>query len=128
MRSAWRWLSADAIRPWNYGSWIFSRDPEFRHKAGRVLDLYEGRWQGQLLEPGDLVVCADEKPSIQARARTHQSEAAKPAAMGNGGGWRPGTCATPASSTAARPELVDRRRAAHQYMSVEPYGNARRVF
>jgi hypothetical protein len=42
--TVWRWLSADAIRPWNYRSWVFPRDPEFREKAGRVLDLYEGRW------------------------------------------------------------------------------------
>ena len=74
----WRWLSADAIRPWNYRSWIFPRDPQFREKAGRILDLYEGRWEGQLLEPGDFVVCADEKPSIQARARKHPTAAAKP--------------------------------------------------
>jgi transposase len=58
----WRWLSEDAIRPWSYRSWIFPRGPQFALKAGRVLDLYEGRWEGQLLEPGDFVVCADEKP------------------------------------------------------------------
>ena len=46
-----------------------------REKAGRILDLYEGRWEGQLLEPGEFVVCADEKPSIQARARKHPSRA-----------------------------------------------------
>ena len=74
----WRWLSEDAIRPWNYRSWIFPRDPRFAEKAGRILDLYEGRWEGQLLEPGDFVVCADEKPSIQARARKHPSQPAQP--------------------------------------------------
>ncbi len=76
--TVWRWLSADAIRPWNYRSWIFPRDPQFKEKAGRILDLYEGRWEGRLLEPGDFVVCADEKPSIQARARKHPSQAARP--------------------------------------------------
>jgi hypothetical protein len=76
--TVWRWLSADAIRPWNYRSWVFPRDPQFRQKAGPILDLYEGRWEGQLLQPGDFVVCADEKPSIQARARTHSSRPAKP--------------------------------------------------
>src|SRR5215212_4179416 len=74
----WRWLTEDAIRPWNYRSWIFPRDPNFAEKAGRILDLYEGRWEGQLLEPGDFVVCADEKPSIQARARKHSSLPAIP--------------------------------------------------
>jgi hypothetical protein len=38
-----------------------------------VLDLYEGRWQGKLLHPGDFVLCADEKPSIQARRRKHEA-------------------------------------------------------
>ena len=67
--TVWRWLAEDAIRPWNYRSWIFPRDPNFAEKAGRILDLYEGRWQGELLDPGDFVICADEKPSIQARTR-----------------------------------------------------------
>jgi hypothetical protein len=55
----WRWLHEDAIRPWNYRSWIFPRDPEFAEKAGRILDLYERRWDGKFLEPGDYVVCCD---------------------------------------------------------------------
>jgi hypothetical protein len=38
--TVWRWLSADAIRPWNYRSWIFPRDPNFAAKAGPILDLY----------------------------------------------------------------------------------------
>jgi hypothetical protein len=66
-----RWLAEDAIRPWQYRSWIFPRDPDFLEKAGRVLDLYAGRWEGKLLEPGDFVICADAKPSIQARRRIH---------------------------------------------------------
>ena len=69
--TVWRWLSEDAIKPWQYRSWIFPRDPQFAAKAGRVLDLYGGRWEGELLHPGDYVVCCDEKPSIQARARRH---------------------------------------------------------
>jgi hypothetical protein len=40
-------------------------------KAGPVLDLYEGLWQGDALSPGDFVLCADEKTSIQARRRCH---------------------------------------------------------
>jgi transposase len=76
--TVWRWLSEDAIRPWSYRSWIFPRDPDFARKAGRNLDLYEGRWEGQLLEPGDFIVCADEKPSIQARARKHPTLGAAP--------------------------------------------------
>jgi hypothetical protein len=40
-----RWLAAEAIKPWQYRSWLFPRDPDFAAKAGRVLDLYEGRWE-----------------------------------------------------------------------------------
>ena len=46
-------MVVDAIRAWNYRSWIFPRDANFAEKAGRILDLYEGSWEGQLLEPGD---------------------------------------------------------------------------
>jgi hypothetical protein len=67
--TVWRWLSADAIRPWSYRSWIFPRDPQFAEKAGRVLDLYQGLWEGKPLGPQDYVISADEKTSIQARRR-----------------------------------------------------------
>jgi len=67
----WRWLSEDAIRPWYHRSWIFPRDPHFAQKAGRVLDLYQGLWQGLPLGPRDFVICADEKTSIQARRRKY---------------------------------------------------------
>ena len=67
--TVWRWLSADAIRPWCYRSWIFPRDPLFAEKAGRILDLYHGIWEGTPLGEKDYVVCCDEKTSIQARAR-----------------------------------------------------------
>jgi len=34
--TVWRWLSADAIRPWQHRSWIFPRDPRFAvRRAGR---------------------------------------------------------------------------------------------
>lgn len=66
-----RWLAEDALKPWQHRSWIFPTDPAFLEKAGPVLDLYQGRWQGKLLHPGEFVICADEKPSIQARRRIH---------------------------------------------------------
>jgi DDE superfamily endonuclease len=68
-----RWLREDAIKPWHYRSWIFPADPDFLAKASVVLDLYQGRFEGRLLHPGELVICADEKPSIQARSRIHPS-------------------------------------------------------
>ena len=68
-----RWLAEDALKPWQHRSWIFPTDPAFLEKAGPVLDLYQGRWEGKLLHPGEFVICADEKPSIQARARMHET-------------------------------------------------------
>ncbi|WP_246281687.1 helix-turn-helix domain-containing protein [Fodinicola acaciae] len=35
-----RWLITDAIKPWQYRSWLFPRDPDFAAKAARVLDRY----------------------------------------------------------------------------------------
>ncbi len=69
----WRWLTADAIQPWRHRSWIFPRDPAFAEKAGRVLDLYAGVWDGVPLTPREYVLSADEKTSIQARLRRHPS-------------------------------------------------------
>jgi len=67
--NVWRWLNADTIRPWCYRSWIRPRDPDFERKAGLVLDLYHGQWQGKPLGSGDYVISAEEKTSIQARLR-----------------------------------------------------------
>ena len=69
--TVWRWLNEDAIRPWRYHSWIFPRDPEFALKAGRILDLYEGIWEGRPLRKDEFVLSTDEKTSIQARNRIH---------------------------------------------------------
>jgi len=69
----WRWLNEDAIKPWQYRSWVFPRDPAFEEKAGRVLDLYQGFWQGRPLSAKEFVISADEKTSIQARCRRQPS-------------------------------------------------------
>ena len=56
-----RWLSADAIKPWQHRSWIFPRDPDFAVKAERVLDLYDRAMEGPSAAPGDeYVISADE--------------------------------------------------------------------
>lgn len=82
--TVWRYLAEDAIRPWAWRSWIFPRDPDFAAKAGRVLDLYERRFEGELLHPGDYVISADEKSQLQALLGRHD-----PVAPGRG---RPGLC------------------------------------
>ncbi len=71
--TVWRWLNEDAIKPWQYRSWIFPRDPNFEEKAGRVLDLYHGIWNHNLLKSNDFVISADEKTSIQVRDRVHDT-------------------------------------------------------
>jgi len=76
--TVWRWLSQDAIRPWCHRTWIFPRDPDFADKAGRILDLYQGVWRGKPLKHDDFVISADEKTSIQARRRIHESTNPRP--------------------------------------------------
>lgn len=60
-----RWLKADQIKPWQFRSWQKPTDPRFLEKAVPILNLYERA--AALAEKGHIVVCADEKPSIQAR-------------------------------------------------------------
>ena len=140
--TVWRWLSEDAIKPWQYRSWIFPRDPNFAAKAGPILDLYAGRWQGELLHPGDFVVCADEKPSIQARRRKHPR---LPATHGVSRGQRveheyerEGALCYLAAWDARRAKVFDRCARkdgivpfdvlVDQFMSQPPYKQAQRVF
>jgi transposase len=66
-----RWLADDVLKPWRYQSWITMRDPDFRAKAARVLDLYQRVWDGKTLGADEYVISSDEKPSIQARCRCH---------------------------------------------------------
>jgi transposase len=66
-----RWLSEDALKPWQCQSWIFITDPNFAVKAQKVLDLYAREWDGKPLGRNDYVISADEKTSIQARCRCH---------------------------------------------------------
>jgi transposase len=69
--SVLRILAEHPLKPWQYQSWIFPRDPDFAAKATVILGLYQGYYRGKRLRPGDRVVCVDAKPSIQARARCH---------------------------------------------------------
>src|SRR5215210_3261259 len=135
-----RWLSQDAIRPWQHRSWIFPRDPRFLEKAGPVLDLYERRWEGELLHPGDFVICADEKTQIQARQRDSPST---PPARGRPQRVEPdydrgGALCYLAAWDVHRGCLFGRceqqtgivpfGRLVEQVMTAEPYARARRVF
>jgi len=135
-----RWLKADALRPWRYQTWIFPRDPAFPEKAGRVLDLYAGCWEGEPLGAGDYVISADEKTSLQARSRKHATLPAEPeklmrveheyarrGALAYLGAWDVrraklfGRCET---KTGIKPF----ERLVEEVMSQEPYRSADRVF
>jgi transposase len=135
-----RWLAEDALKPWQYRSWIFVRDPQFVAKAAVVLDLYGRSYLGADLGADEYVISADEKPSIQARDRCHvTSPAGKGRAMRVNHDYRRGgalaylaaydvhhgrvfgRCDT-ATGIAPFTALVE------QVMSREPYASAKRVF
>src|ERR1022692_209772 len=67
--SVLRILAEHPVKPWQYRSWIYPRDPAFEAKATVILDLYQGYWQVKRLRPGDRILSADAKPSIQAPGR-----------------------------------------------------------
>jgi hypothetical protein len=136
----WRWLSADAIKPWQHRSWIFPRDPDFAAKAGRVLDLYARTHNGRPLGDDEYVISADEKTSIQARDRRHTTQPGEPrepmrveheyhrrGALAYLAAWDVhrakifGRC-EPTSGIVPFTKLVD------QVMSQQPYRSARRVY
>jgi transposase len=138
--TVWRWLAREAIKPWQYRSWLFPRDPNFTVKAERVLDLYERRWDGRRLGPDEYVISSDEKTSIQARCRCHPSLPPGKARMmrvnheyERGGALAYlaaydvhharvfGRCAP---STGITPFMA----LAEQVMTTEPYASAKRVF
>jgi hypothetical protein len=136
----WRWLSDDAIKPWTHRSWIFPRDPAFATKAGRVLDLYAGSWDGEPLKDDEFVLSADEKTSIGARLRCHPT---LPPAPGRGMRVeheyeRGGALQYLAAWDVHRARLFGRcephtgiepfDRLVGQVMDAEPYRSARRVF
>jgi transposase len=73
-----RILAENPVRPWQYQSWIYPRDPDFAAKAKVILDLYQGFYQGKPLGPGDRILSFDAKPSIQARGRIHETLPAAP--------------------------------------------------
>ncbi len=136
----WRWLAQDAIRPWRVRSWVFPRDPGFAEKAGRVLDLYQGRWEGKPLSRRDFVLSADEKTSIQVLARKHGTlppGPGKPMRVEHEY-KRHGTVAYLAALDVNRARVFGRceeatgiepfHRLVSQVMDQQPYRSAKRVF
>jgi hypothetical protein len=136
----WRWLSTDAIKPWQHRSWNFPRHPDLGPKAARVLDLYARRVDDKPLRPDEFVLSADEKTSIQARLRKHptlpptpgrpmrvEHEYARGGALAYLAAWdvhRAKVFGRCEDTSGIEPfnRLVD------QVMTTEPYASARRVF
>jgi transposase len=135
-----RWLRRDALKPWQYRSWISPRAPDFAERASVVLDLYAGLFDGAPLGDGDYVLCSDEKTSIQARCRCHptlppgrarlmrvEHEYDRGGALSYLAAWDVrrgrvfGRC-EPSTGIAPFARLVE------QVMTIEPYASARRVF
>lgn len=111
-------------------------------KAARILDLYAGCFEGRLLHPGEFVISADEKPSIQARQRIVESQPPAPGikrgqrvehtyrragALTYLGAWdvRRGRIF---GRSEPKGGIVPFDRLVHQVMTKEPYASARRVF
>ncbi|MFD4030069.1 IS630 family transposase [Streptomyces sp. NPDC058637] len=135
-----RWLREDALKPWQYRSWIFIRDPEFRAKAQRVLDLYARTFDSVPLGEDEYVVSSDEKTSVQARCRCHPTLApGRARAMRvNHEYGRGGALAYLAAYDVHRAKVFGRcepktgivpfMNLVTQVMTTEPYASARRVF
>jgi len=139
-RTVWRIVDTDAIKPWRYKYWIFPRDPHFVAKAGPILDLYAGMWQGQPLGPKDHILSADEKTSIPARLRCPPSlppAPGRPAYIENeyerGGAWpylaawdvRRGSVMGRCEPTTG---IAPCGRLVHQVLAEEPYRSGERLF
>jgi hypothetical protein len=114
--------------------------PRRAERAGRVLDLYQRRFERRRLRPDDLVICADEKSQLQALGRRHETVAARPGrpALVEFEYRRRGTLADLAAWDVNHASLFDRveakigiepsRRLVEQVMTSEPYASARTVY
>lgn len=135
-----RRLKDDALKPWQYRSWIFIRDPAFQPKAARILDLYARTFDGVPLDEDDYVISSDEKTSVQARCRCHPTLAPGQArAMRvNHEYRRGGALAYLAAYDVHRARVFGRcepttgivpfMNLVTQVMTTEPYASAKRVF
>ncbi len=136
-----RILAEHPIKPWQYQSWIYPRDPDFAARASVILDLYQGFYQGQPLQPGDRIVSVDAKPSIQARARRHSTappgpgqpmrvehEYQRKGALTLLAGLDVHTGTVPAATTPKTTGIAPFMTLMGQVMRQEPYRSAPRVF
>lgn len=135
-----RILSGAALKPWQFQSWVFVRDPDFADKAARVLDLYQRIFEGKSLADNEYVISSDEKTSIQARCRCHPTLPPGAARMMrvNHEYDRRGALsylaaydvhhATVTGHCAAKTGIVPFMTLVEKVMTSEPYASAKRVF
>ncbi|MCW2913729.1 MAG: hypothetical protein JWN52_1797 [Actinomycetia bacterium] len=135
-----RILASDAIKPWQYRSWLFMRDPDFAARASRVLDLYARVWDGAPLASDEYVISCDEKTSIQARCRCHPTlpPGVARTMRVNHEYQRGGALAYLAAydvhqaqvfgHCSAKTGIVPFMTLVEQVMTTEPYASAKRVF
>jgi transposase len=138
--SVLRILAEHPIKPWQYQSWVYPRDPDFAAKATVILDLYQGLYRGKRLRPADQIISVDAKPSIQARSRccpTSPPARGRPARVEHEY-QRQGALALLAAldvrtgkvfaATPATTGITPFMDLIGQVMSAEPYASAPRVF
>jgi len=112
----WRWLSSDALRPWQHRSWIFPRDPEFAARPARSWTCMSGcgraaRWVSmtscsrRMKRPVCKPAAANSRPWRRLRlARCESSTSIFVKARGPTG--QRGTSIAPKSSGAAKAKMV----------------------
>ena len=72
-----RLLAEADLRPYRFRMWVHSPDPQFKEKVTALCTLYT-----QKPTPGEVVVCVDEKPGMQALRRRFPGRPPGPAASG----------------------------------------------
>jgi transposase len=71
-----RILAEADLKPHRCRSWLHSDDPQFEEKALTICRLYLDA--PRLFQHGELVLCCDEKPGIQARERKYPTKPLQP--------------------------------------------------
>ena len=127
-----RWLAADALKPWQYRSWISHGTRTSPPRPAVVLDLYARIFDGEPLGPDDYVLAPMRRPDPgPLPLPPHPATRAGPADAGGarvrpGRGtwptWPPRTCTAPRCSAAAsRPPASPRspaRRPGHDHRAL----------
>jgi transposase len=138
--TVWDILDQDAIKPWQYRSWIFPRDPVFAKYANVVLDLYQGCYMGEPLGERDFVFSGDEKPGLLIRTRCRPTVLPTPGKAGliEFEYRRHGTATLLAlleissgvvfHQTVAKSGIVPFKKLIDQLLEQERYRNAKRIF